>query len=227
MIAGGCGGESDQARPLTADEAALLASTRVQNVREREVGFEIDIPGSPRLLLDVVVNFEEHYAYGRFESRERGDEGPVLEHGLIGWDPNHVVGVAADDAQVPIRDHWFRQALGSESRRDLTMLLTLNLGSDRPENPQLLQQGSAQFLRRDRIGDTAVIVLAGPGDPSSSAPGGGARTRYWLDDQGTMLRFEAYLGDAGGKMTTVDRSDAVIVDDALHAAVREALNLAP
>ena len=87
-------------------------------------------------------------------------------------------------------------------------VLTLNLGTDRPENPALLQQSGARLLRTEGSGKTKTWVISGPGSenadgngPSASAsPSSQAKTTYWVDTTGHLQKF---AGDLGGRTATI------------------------
>ena len=77
------------------------------------------------------------------------------------------------------------------------LLLLLELGSDRPDNAQLLLQSDAQWLRADTDDGVPVDVFAGPSAPvvsgeTAAGPNPG-RLRYWVDGTGRLLRFEVDL----------------------------------
>lgn len=57
------------------------------------------------------------------------------------------------------------------SELDGALRLLVNLGSDRPENPQLLLRSTARWLRSDQVADATVDVFEGPGKGTRRTPG--------------------------------------------------------
>jgi hypothetical protein len=111
---------------------------------------------------------------------------------------------------------WTTSDLAPDSSRlHAALALLIQAGSDRPDNPQLLQQTDARWLRTDTVGQTPVDVVAGPTsdqpyEPSTAttAPDGSdASTRYWFDADNLLLRLEVRLGGSGD-WTVVDFADA-------------------
>jgi len=85
------------------------------------------------------------------------------------------------------------------------LLLVLRLGQDRPDNPELIRQGGALWLRRAKLAGRTVDVMSGPRTPGSagSAPG----VDYWLTADSTLLRVSAHLGGASAA-TSIDLDTA-------------------
>ncbi|MCW2529922.1 MAG: hypothetical protein JWM76_4782, partial [Pseudonocardiales bacterium] len=88
----------------------------------------------------------------------------------------------------------------SASNVDTALALLLNLGNDQPDNAQLLQRSNARWLHRDQVDGVRVDVISGPTAVSSSANQkavavlaignvANARTQYWIDSSGRMLKF--------------------------------------
>jgi hypothetical protein len=91
---------------------------------------------------------------------------------------------------------WQSRALDT-SASDLDRLLTvlLGLGADRPDNPVLLQQSGALWLRDDEVGGDAVTVFAAP--PSDEpVPAGttvspdASSLRLWVAADGRLRQAE-------------------------------------
>ncbi|MGV8886289.1 MAG: hypothetical protein ACOH1T_11980 [Microbacteriaceae bacterium] len=137
--------------------------------------------------------------------------------GLVWW--THEV-VATREAPVegiplPRPDGGWQSAPLDPSSTALAGALALvaNLGADRPENPQLLAQSDAAWLRSDTVGTTEVDVFIGPSSDSATAAPVPAdkRARYWVDETGLMVRFEfASIGSGDG--VTVELGDVAAVD---------------
>ena len=80
-------------------------------------------------------------------------------------------------------------------------LLLISLSSDRPDNPQLLLQSTAQWLRADTLDGVSVDVMSGPVNSGATSSG----LHYWVDDQGKLLYLEARLD--GEHWSTFDFAD--------------------
>lgn len=175
---------SNDPRPLSIPEAERLALVRFSNYTTGVSAFTASVP-SPggKLVLDGRVDFVNHLGYAGMRTDGRDD---AFSTGLLQWNLGRMAFATASSADWQVRD---LQERGSEL--DGALRLLVNLGSDRPENAQLLLQSSARWLRSDRIGDTAVDVFEGPKQKDAAE----ARLRYWLDADGKLRRLEARLGN--------------------------------
>ncbi|MDQ6522997.1 hypothetical protein RB608_05270 [Nocardioides sp. LHD-245] len=232
VAATGCGSDDDAApppekpRPLSGAEAEALALVRFQLYSASPVRVAMAWPGSPAISYAITLDLREHLAYGTFETREGGE----TDGGFAAWDLATVAtapGAAGDPPPAP--GAWTQRALSTQYPHDVFLALALNLGSDRPENPALLRQSTARYLRSDEVDGAKVSVLEGPqqaaATASPSAEGGSAgdgRTRYWIDEDGALLRFEAYLGQAQGEFARIDvvRDGADSASDGADEALR-------
>ncbi|GAA1516540.1 hypothetical protein [Nocardioides humi] len=228
----GCGAGSgaarpepaDDPRPLTGAEAEQLALVRFQLYSASPVRVAMRWPGSPAISYTVSLDLREHLAWGTFETHDGEDS----DTGFVAWDLATVATApGAPDAAPPEPGAWSQRALSTQYAQDIFLALTLNLGSDRPENPALLRQSTARRLRSDEVDGTRVAVFEGPrpAEATASAGGGAAsgRTRYWLDDDGALVRFEAYLGQADGELARVDVVASGPDDGALRTRASEVL----
>ncbi|MCR1784668.1 hypothetical protein KVF89_19150 [Nocardioides carbamazepini] len=235
-VAAGCGSDdtapaAEEPRPLTSEEAELLALVRFQLYSASPVRVAMAWPGSPEISYAITLDLREHLAYGTFETREDGE----TDSGVAAWDLATVATApGADGDPPPELAAWTQRAMSTQYPHDIFLALALNLGSDRPENPALLRQSTARYLRSDEVDGTRVSVLEGPQQASATASPGGepadsGRTRYWIDKDGALLRFEAYLGQAEGEFARIDvvREGAgpatAAGDDALRARATEVL----
>ncbi|MCW1249507.1 hypothetical protein ODZ83_04790 [Acaricomes phytoseiuli] len=103
---------------------------------------------------------------------------------------------------------WDKATLDPETSplaKGLAALLLLT--ADRPENPLLVKQGTAQWVGQEQLNGVLTDVFLGPPPrtvpetsapassaapgPSGSAPSGSAddRTKYWVDSAGTLQQF--------------------------------------
>ncbi|MFF8835733.1 hypothetical protein [Streptomyces sp. NPDC015130] len=193
-------------RPLTADEADRVALARFTTYRRGTGNVTTTIPSQGRTItLTGRVDWRRHLGYAEIRNDA---EPPVRE--LVQWTITHVT----------TRPHWTGglpkrpPATGWETHRltphrsplDTALILLLNLGTDRPDNAQLLARSSARLVRQDRIAGTPVIVVAGPAAPTAASQAASDRpalgnTRYWIDRDGRLLRFQARAGGESAWMT--------------------------
>ena len=99
---------------------------------------------------------------------------------------------------------WQIQTLDpTASGLDALLAAISALGSDRPDNPLLLQQSGALWLREDEVDGTPVTVFAAP--PSDEPVDAGiagralrddATLRLWVGGDGLLLRAEVKLNNA-------------------------------
>jgi hypothetical protein len=81
------------------------------------------------------------------------------------------------------------------------------LGADRPENPLLIRQGGALWLREDTAGRQEVTVFAGPTDQQTQTDGAdqdAAGIHYWVDQSGLAHRVDVRLGEEWAEVTLED-----------------------
>ncbi|AGP56337.1 hypothetical protein [Streptomyces rapamycinicus] len=198
-------------RPLTASEAELLSTVRFLNYQRVRGRIRAAVPAAGRTVqLTGRVDWNTHTGYAR-----------VLVPGqrqnvLVRWDVRtawlHPTANVQPPAKPPRSDWQHRPLDPHASPIDAVLLLALSLGTDRPENAQLLRQGGAIRLRSERLNGIPVTVIAGPKPPDSGhtappAPGTATgsderRTRYWIDADGRLHRFAALV--TGGKWATLD-----------------------
>jgi hypothetical protein len=180
-------------RPLSIPEAERLALVRFSNYTTGVSAFTASVP-SPggKLVLDGRVDFVNHLGYAGMRTDGRNDE---FSQGLVQWNLGRMAFAMTPSTKpvdpVPVVDWQVRNLRERGSELDGALRLLVNLGSDRPENSQLLLQSSARWLRSDKIGDTTVDVFEGPKQKDAAD----ARLRYWLDLDGKLRRLEAKLGN--------------------------------
>lgn len=208
------------ARPLTTDESQRLAAMRFQNFDAGTRAIETEVIDSgTRYTVTGWVDFTTELGYGRIE-------GGAPEATLLAW--THA-GIsthdgAPADGSVPLpppatadgAQGWTSSMLEPEASRLHSLLaVVLHAGSERPDNPLLLQQTDARWLRTDTLDGLTLDVMSAPTadvvyiPEESGAAGDGSDSplRYWLDERGTLHRMEVRLGGAG-EWTTVDFADA-------------------
>lgn len=220
VVACGQGTPEDDPRPLTGPEAELLAAVRFNLHQQGTVPVTMYWPGSPSLTIEATLDLDAGLAYGTMTSE--AEDGAAAVTSVVGWTLDGTAAAVAPEgrSEVPDLEDWVVRPLSTDNRQDIFLSLALTLGSDRPENPLLLRQSSARHLRADRVDGVDVAVFQGPrpaGDDGSS------RTRFWIDGEGQLRRFEAYLGDAQGRLATVTVLDELPEIEGLRSVVAEVL----
>jgi hypothetical protein len=177
--------------PLTTEEAERLALFRYLNYETGLSAVRATIPtGAGTLLLDGRVDFVDHIGHAAITTEGRTD---VASSGIVQWNPALVAfrqgrGPRAADPLPP--DGWqVRRIQDKGAELDAVLLVLLNIANDRPDNPQLLRQSSARWLRADTVDGTAVDVFAGPADAGKAA-----RLTYWIDGDGRLRRLTIRVG---------------------------------
>lgn len=212
----GCAAEPDDpgaARPVTTEESQLLAIARFNNFDAGSRPFHGSVQERG---VDLRLQGWVDYSAGLGFAATTGDfPAQALlwtssEIGVASAEPdaagNPVLPMPAlSDPAVSL------DTLNAEaSRLDALLAVISGLGADRPDNPLLLQQAGALWLRADIINDSPVTVFATPPSDNprdASSPPLDADTsplRLWVDARGLLLRAEVRLGDA---WTTVDFPD--------------------
>lgn len=209
----GCAPTTPEPRPLTTEEAELLAVIRFNNFDAGTRSIDMTVPGDDGVRIEGWADFATHIGYGA--ASDGANEDPL---GLVRWTLGSVgvrEGALPDDLLPPPTDGWVVGALDASSTINTALAVVLSLGSDRPDNPQLLQQTDARWLRTDEVEGTPVTVFAGPSadEVATAEPVKGAElTRYWVDDDGVLLRFEARNDPAVDEWVVVDFGEAYDVD---------------
>jgi len=201
---------ASQARPLTEDEADRLAVTRFRNYQVTGVSFSTIVPSANGPLpLTGFVDFRRHLGYAVTKFTSSG----TISTGVIQWNLSTALSWSAVGtgtslpAIVPAGTGDPHAITAADSSLDTVLLLLLNLGSDRPDNSQLLRQSDARWLNSTTLRGTPVDVFQGPS--SSSAPAGTTAAasadnrgiEYAVDSNGKMFRFAARLASG---LVTVD-----------------------
>ncbi|WP_424184527.1 hypothetical protein ACOBQX_21835 [Actinokineospora sp. G85] len=186
------GKESASPRALTADEVERLAITRFRNFEAGGRAVTITVPDAAGgLVITGSVDYRNRLGYGVVRGTGRNTSGD----GLIEWTPSAVLVHPMEEAptrapDVPPATGWHQRPLQTVgSTLDTTLAIVLGLGSDRPDNAQLLPQNGAAWIGRDQVNGHPVDVVVGPDARGrAGAPGS---VRYWLGPDGTMHRVRA------------------------------------
>lgn len=175
------GGLSDEGEPLTLAQAELLAQARFgvaahgDGVVDVSIGAEDDVD---RVSAHLTVDHDDGLAWGE------------LERGPVALATTERVAFTPDAYLVEGSQGWVTTGAPSP-----LLALVFVLGSDRPENAQLLLQSDARFLGSADDEGVPLDVFRPPGDEA-----GTAHTRMWLDEAGALRRF-----DVGDDVTLVIR----------------------
>ncbi|MEW2621542.1 hypothetical protein [Streptomyces sp. NPDC048106] len=192
FIGVGDGGGSAGRRALTPDEANRLAITRFLNYQAGGRGVTITVPSTAGgLVVTGSVDYRAEIGYGVV----RGAGRDTSSDGLIQWTATTVLvhpmtDVPAAAPPSPPASGWYRRPLRtSGSALDSSLAIALGLGSDRPDNAELLPQNGAARVGQDKVRGHRVDVMAGP--KSAVGAGTSGSVRYWIGTDGTMYRVRA------------------------------------
>jgi len=210
LVTSGCSpAPTTTEEPLTQQQAERLAIVRLQNLTagQREITVEVD--GEQAVTLTGWVDYERHVGYGAVTDTETG-----ASLGLVNWTLGAIAvrEQAVDGPELPApADGWAAAALDpSVSAFTAALAIIVNLGSDRPENPQLLAQSDARWLRTDTVENMAVDVMRGPSPATTNSPSATpSRLVYWVNAKGLLLALD--VGTGG----TADATHALFTDGEL------------
>ncbi|MCR2799849.1 hypothetical protein QNO21_12020 [Microbacterium sp. zg-Y818] len=211
---------ADGVRPVTTEESQVLASMRFRNfdAGTRALSFALE-EGDLTLAIAGWYDFAGHRGYGLLDT---GDG-----RALLAWSGD-TVGMSAgapEDGAAPLPmpedAEWSTTPLDPTSSRLHALLAVIaGLGSDRPDNPLLLQQSGALWVAEETVDGEPVTVFAGP--PSDEPLHTGAEvdpdasgTRYWVDAGGVLHRADIRVG---GDWVRLDFAAAQNVDLGAGAA---------
>lgn len=197
--------------PVTTEESQLLAITRSRNA---EIGTRPFTMTSSVQQQDLSVTGWFDFAAGTGYASVTGDG---FEPQTMLWDHTAVAlwaqnppsaGFPALPAAGPTSDDWQARDLdATTSTLDAVLLTFTLLGSDRPDNPLLLQQAGALWLGTEEIDGTTVQVFSSPPSdnplgPTDTAPTPETATvKLSVDADGVMRRAELL---AGNTWTTIN-----------------------
>jgi hypothetical protein len=187
FVVSSCGGaEGETERPLTIDEASILADVLWRNHEAGGAHFRLVAKSGTAegdIAIEGDIDWVKHLGYGRVAGGSQPH--PVNE---VWWDANSVA------EWRPSLENEVRGVIGNvsnpvlvrnpdqESRRlDQLLALVVGLSARTPENAQLiLQKKDTSFLRTDVLRNSPVLVFRY-----------GRKTIYWIDkEEKTLLRFE-------------------------------------
>lgn len=186
-------GRGNGTRALTSDEANRLAITRFRNYETGGRAVTITVPGTAgNLVITGSIDYRTKLGYGVVHGTGRD----TSSDGLIEWTATSVLvdpmtNTPASAPTTPPATGWYSRPLQQTgSSLDSSLLIALSLGSDRPDNAQLLPQNGAMWVGDDQLAGRPVDIMTGPA-AAQAAPGRTATVRYWIGSDGTMYRVEA------------------------------------
>ncbi|MCW2812725.1 MAG: sle [Nocardioides sp.] len=202
-------------RPLTADEADVLAAVRVNNYRRELVAFTVDVPLETGLVsLTGRADMREHLAIAGGTSTPSAGGAPA--YATFAW--NLTTMAVTDTAAAPTQEQlalaaevptgrWQVHPLaGSSEALDQVALVLLNLALDRPDNAQLLRQNGAEYRGSTVVDGTDVTIMSAT--PSSAGQG----LTYYVDDTARLVRVDVATGGPRPATVTFLDGDASSVD---------------
>ncbi len=191
LVIGGGDGSAGR-RALTPDEVNRLAITRFRNYQAGGRAVRITVPGTAGgLVLTGSVDYRARLGYGVVHGTGRD----TSSDGLIEWTATTVLvdpmaNAPAAAPATPPGSGWVGRPLNTAgSALDSSLAIALGLGSDRPDNAELLPQNGAAWLGTDQVRGRRVDIMSGPHDRAGAAASG--TVRYWIASDGTMERVEA------------------------------------
>jgi hypothetical protein len=186
------GSGPDGPRALTSDETNRLAITRFRNYQAGGRAVTITVPGTAGgLIIAASIDYRAKIGYGVV----RGTGRDASSDGLIEWTATTVLvhPMANPPGEAPVtppQSNWYSRPLRtSGSSLDTSLTVALGLGSDRPDNAQLLPQNGAAWAGQDQVDGHQVDVMTGPTTGTKSGTAG--VVRYWIGPDGTMYRVQA------------------------------------
>lgn len=192
VLVGGSGGGSTGRRALTSDEANRLAITRFRNYQAGGRAVTITVPSTGGgLVVSGSIDYRAEIGYGVV----RGSGRDTSSDGLVEWTAGTVLvhpmanAPATAPASPPSSGWYGRPLTNAGSSLDSALAIALSLGSDRPDNAELLPQNGAARVGEGTVHGHQVVVMTGP--KSGSGQGTSGSVRYWVGADGTMYRVRA------------------------------------
>jgi hypothetical protein len=190
------------ARPVTTAQAERLAAIRYKDYNRGVIPVRLALHvGDQDLAIAGDVDMRKQIGYATF-----GATGAESSAGLMQWTMKAIALLpngATSMTIPPPQDGWTTRPLDpSASRLDAALAIVLDLSADRPENPLLLRQNGAAYLRTETLRGHTVDVFRGPSvrseSPSSGTP---SRLTYFVDRSAILHRVVVDLAGGGGPLT--------------------------
>lgn len=182
---------------MTSDDANRLAITRFRNYQAGGRAVTITVPNTDGgLVVAASIDYRAKIGYGVVHGSGRA----ASSDGLIEWTATTALfrpmaNVPALAPVPPPSSDWFGRPLQtSGSSLDSSLAIALSLGSDRPDNAELLPQNGATVVGQDYVNGHQVNIVTGPNAHSGS--GTAASVLYWIGSDGTMYRVRVSLASS-------------------------------
>lgn len=195
----GSGSAPTGPRELTSDQASRLAVTRFLNYQAGGRAMTINVPGTAGgLSITGSIDYRREIGYGAVHGTGRD----TSSDGLIQWTATTVSvhPMANAPAKAPARppeSGWSSRPLQKYgSSLDSSLAIALKLGSDRPDNAELLPQNGAAWVGQDRLDGHRVDIMTGPTARATPGTAGTGDVRYWIGSDGTMYRVRVGVASA-------------------------------
>jgi hypothetical protein len=189
-VSSACGSDASP-QPLTDEQASALSQVLLRNLESGGASVEADVPFGPgtRLTLDGDVDWADHTGRATLTTFSDGDGDGTAER------RDEVTEVAWSEQEVALRPEDGEWSVRAADPRNtpLDQVIALIVGAAGPErdNPLLVAQSAATFVRTDSVDDVAVDVI----------DGGGPLT-YWIGvDDGALHRLDAEIAGFEGTTT--------------------------
>ena len=234
FVVSSCSGTKSEAeRPLTIDEASILADVLWRNHESGGAHFRLVAKSGTAegdIAIEGDIDWVKHLGYGRVTGGSQPH--PVNE---VWWDANSVaewrpsleneVRKLIPTAVNPV---LLRDPEQETRRLDQLLAIIVGLSASMPENAQLiLQKADTSFMRTDVLRNRPVLVFRY-----------GKKTIYWIDEkEKTLLRFEGNnatgqfpiiidFDDFGTKVLTFPKT-ASVVKLSEHKELSELMPVSP
>jgi len=191
-----------EARAVTTEESQVLAAMRFKNfdAGTREFTTRVVQDGA-ELSLRGWVDYATHTGYAAVTGDGFASQALLWTESTVGIIPAEPDAAGLPPLPIPpLGDqNWISRGIDPQAGRlDATLSLIGNLGADRPENPLLVQQTGALWLREDEVDDVAVTVFAAPPSDEVAEPGTvdpeTSHLRLWVDAEGVLWRAQVRVG---------------------------------
>lgn len=176
VVLTGCqSGLSETGEPLTIEQADTLAQTRFQLASRDQVVLDVSaLPDDDVSHLELTVTLEPaaNLAWG------------TMERGPADLAVTENVAFSHEFFSTEEGGSWRTVDFDAGPNRGLAVIFAL--GSDRPENAQLLRQSGTTYLGTTEVDGEELSVFKVPSEDAATT----TFTRLWLDEDGALRRLD-------------------------------------